>query len=200
MFKIKAILFLALLTFCLLGCSNALYFYETEKISLTLEARPDSSQPVQGSLGVKQRVVLVSPRTETTEGDALSAISSFNFKITPKPNTPFNPVLIQMAFITGDAASGLNVRQASLAGEAVALTPQLLNKQNDAVSEIGKLPNEELVQLFICNGRSEVSARKIVDGFQNLGVEEFRKKFKSLYRFQAERMLSKYKQCGEVSN
>lgn len=45
----------------LTGCENALYFYETEKISLTMEARPDSTQPVQGSLGLKQRVVLVTP-------------------------------------------------------------------------------------------------------------------------------------------
>lgn len=42
------------------SCSNALYFYETDKISLTLEARPDSTQPVQGNFGLKQRLALVS--------------------------------------------------------------------------------------------------------------------------------------------
>ena len=66
-----------LLTF-LTGCSNALYFYETEKISLTAEARPDSSQPVQGSLGIKQRVVLIAPKGRNN--DAVSSISSFSKK------------------------------------------------------------------------------------------------------------------------
>ncbi len=104
---------------CLAGCSNALYFYETEKISLTVEARPDSSQPVQGSLGIKQRVVLIAPQKRKND-DALSAISSFSFKIIPKPNTPFNPVLIQTAFITGEAAACLSEPEAQLAAQAIA--------------------------------------------------------------------------------
>jgi len=47
----------------LVSCSNnnSLYFYETDKISLTIEARPDSSQPVQGNFGLKQRLVLIVP-------------------------------------------------------------------------------------------------------------------------------------------
>ncbi|MGR9045810.1 MAG: hypothetical protein ACU83N_10970 [Gammaproteobacteria bacterium] len=117
---------------CLLtGCSNALYFYETEKISLTAEARPDSSQPVQGSLGLKQRVVLIAPpkdseKAATTSvdsgrGDALSAISSFSFKIIPKAGTIFNPVLIQTAFITGDAAAQLCPTEAANAAQAITL-------------------------------------------------------------------------------
>lgn len=103
------------------GCSNALYFYETEKISLTAEARPDSSEPVQGSLGVKQRVALVTPRMTKKQGDALSSISSFSFKITPEAGTPFNPVLIQTAFITGDAAANLSATDAQNAAQAITL-------------------------------------------------------------------------------
>lgn len=103
----------------LTGCSNALYFYETEKISLTAEARPDSSQPVQGSLGIKQRVVLIAPKGEND--DAVSAISSFSFKIIPEPGTPFNPVLIQTAFITGDAAACLTEIEAQKAAQAITL-------------------------------------------------------------------------------
>ncbi len=108
-----------LLTF-LTGCSNALYFYETEKISLTAEARPDSSQPVQGSLGIKQRVVLIAPKGRNN--DAVSSISSFSFNIIPKSGTPFNPVLIKTAFITGDAAARLNTPQtAGAAALAISL-------------------------------------------------------------------------------
>lgn len=113
------------------GCSNALYFYETEKIALTAEARPDSSQPVQGSLGLKQRVVLIAPpkdaqnagatSVDSGRGDALSAISSFSFKIIPKAGTIFNPVLIQTAFITGAAAAELDPPQAVAAAQAITL-------------------------------------------------------------------------------
>ena len=103
------------------GCTNALYFYETEKVSLTIEARPDSSQPVQGNLGIKQRVALVSPGKGRSGGDALSAISSFNFQIIPESGTIFDPTLIQTAFITGEAASDLNDEQAANAAEAITL-------------------------------------------------------------------------------
>ncbi len=105
------------------SCSNALYFYETDKISLLVEARPDSSQPVQGNLGLKQRVALVTPSTKNPEGDALSSINSFRFKIEEEPG--FNPVTIQSAFITGDAASCLNQNEAATAAKIVALSGEL---------------------------------------------------------------------------
>ncbi|WP_297326016.1 hypothetical protein [Nitrosomonas sp.] len=104
----------ACLSFLLIGCVNPpMYFYETEKISLTVEARPDSSQPVQGSLGIKQRLALVAPKKNQNDsskgvGEAVSALSSFSFKIMPEKNNLFDPVLIQTAFITGEAAAKLN--------------------------------------------------------------------------------------------
>lgn len=107
------------------GCTNALYFYETEKLSLTVEARPDSSQPVQGSLGIKQRVVLIAPKKRDTpmkndSDDAVSAISSFSFNIIPE-GIIFHPVLIQTAFITGEAATSLNTPETASAA-ALAIT------------------------------------------------------------------------------
>jgi len=101
------------LSFLLIGCVNPpMYFYETEKISLTVEARPDSSQPVQGSLGIKQRLALIAPKKNQNDsskgaGEAVSALSSFSFKIMPKENNLFDPVLIQTAFVTGEAATKL---------------------------------------------------------------------------------------------
>jgi len=90
-----------------------MYFYETEKISLTVEARPDSSQPVQGSLGIKQRLALIAPKKNQNDsskgvGEAVSALSSFSFKIMPKENNLFDSVLIQTAFVTGEAAAKLD--------------------------------------------------------------------------------------------
>lgn len=111
--RIYKIIFLSLL---LNGCVNSMYFYETEKISLTVDARPDPSQPVQGNLGIKQRVALIVPKKgigdgaipkkindDTDDGEALASISSFNFRIMKK-DWALNPILVQMAFITGDAA------------------------------------------------------------------------------------------------
>lgn len=67
---IKKICYSSCLLLSLTACTNALYFYETDKISLTLEARPDSSQPVQGNFGLKQRIALVTPsiKKNSTEG------------------------------------------------------------------------------------------------------------------------------------
>jgi len=70
------------------GCSNALYFYETEKISMNLEGRPDPSQPVQGSLGFKQRVAIVAPPKDPdtltqARSESVSMISSFRFRKDP---------------------------------------------------------------------------------------------------------------------
>ncbi|WP_019865694.1 hypothetical protein [Methylovulum miyakonense] len=103
----------------LTGCNNAMYFYETEKVALNVEARPDSSQPVQGSLGLKQRVVLVAPK-KTKYSDIVSALSSFSFNIIPNDaNYFFNPVLIQTAFITGGAATDLKPLEAKAAAKAI---------------------------------------------------------------------------------
>ncbi|GAX59331.1 FAD-dependent dehydrogenase [Candidatus Scalindua japonica] len=45
----------------LMGCGSA-YLYETEKLSLTVEARGnDAAQPVSANLGLKQRVALIVP-------------------------------------------------------------------------------------------------------------------------------------------
>jgi hypothetical protein len=63
------------------GCSSV-YFYETDKISLTVEARPDMTGPIQGNFGLKQRVVaFVPPRnrnkpTDGTEGEMRAEIKN----------------------------------------------------------------------------------------------------------------------------
>ena len=88
----------------LVSCSNALYFYETDKISLTAEVRPDSSQPVQGNFGLKQRIALITP--PKSDGEALSVITSFRFKKHPGGGAfDIGPVSIKTAFITGEAAA-----------------------------------------------------------------------------------------------
>lgn len=138
------------------GCTNALYFYETEKISLTAEARPDSTQPVQGSLGIKQRVVLIAPKKSDND-DALSAISSFSFNIIPKAGTILNPVLIQTAFITGEAAASLKTPEAaSAAAQAIQqdlvvtpVTEALQSRRENAAAFIKGLSPNDLDTLAI---------------------------------------------------
>ncbi len=163
-----------------------MYFYETEKISLTVEARPaDASQPVQGNLGIKQRVALIVPKKsndDSGDGEALSAISSFNFRIM-KQDWAFNPILVQTAFITGDAATKLydeedkdkskdkdSSRDSSLAArlaEAIAVEPE-------------KLPDLNSYAVCIVNEVKSDSGkfgklREIVDrkNFDRLSIEEW---------------------------
>jgi hypothetical protein len=125
------------------GCTNALYFYETGKISLTVEGRPDSTQPVQGSLGYKQRTAVVAPgRVDSTTGgrtDSGSMISSFRFGTKDK-------ISIRTALITGQAARCLSDPEAQQAARAVAdVAPipayvDLAKASIDRAREQGKLP------------------------------------------------------------
>jgi hypothetical protein len=54
------------------GC-DSVYFYETEKASLTLEARPDVTAPIQGNIGVKQRIVALVPPGNSTAAATLTS-------------------------------------------------------------------------------------------------------------------------------
>ncbi|MFH0343327.1 MAG: hypothetical protein ACHBNF_14655 [Chromatiales bacterium] len=119
--RLTGALVLAIALTWLTGCSNALYFYETEKIAMSLQGRPDSSQPVQGSLGLKQRVAIVAPPEDPdTMGEALSMISSFRFRKDPGTLRDIGPVTIQTAFVTGKAARSLDPPQAKQIARAIA--------------------------------------------------------------------------------
>ena len=121
--------------FCLMlsSCSNALYFYETDKISLSLDIRPDSTQPVQGNLGIKQRVALITPPKNSDGGEALSSISSFRFSLKPGSFLDLGPVSIKTAFITGDAAADLTPE------ETVAATAFVSQASFDLSSDTRKI-------------------------------------------------------------
>jgi hypothetical protein len=54
----------AMTTLLVLAGCHSVYFYETDKISLTIEARPDATGPIQGNFGLKQRVVAFVPPTK----------------------------------------------------------------------------------------------------------------------------------------
>ena len=103
------------LPFLLCGCANALYLYETEKISLvTVEGRPDPSQPVQLSFGAKQRVIVVAPPRKIAHdkqgqlAEAVSAISGFWFAQEPGvPGGAAGTVTIKSVIFSGEAASTL---------------------------------------------------------------------------------------------
>lgn len=153
------ILFLSLL---LTGCANSIYFYETEKISLTVEARPDSTQPVQGNLGLKQRVALIVPKKSNNaekDGEALSTISSFDFRI--KDDEDFfrlNPVLIKTAFITGEAASNLYEKNKA------ASVAKILSSNGQALEAIkidGEMINK--ISSHVANGSDSVDTEKLDD-------------------------------------
>ncbi|MCK5353838.1 MAG: hypothetical protein KAJ63_01865, partial [Methyloprofundus sp.] len=139
----------SLILSALTSCSNALYFYEADKISLTVEARPDSSQPVQGNFGLKQRIALVVPpmnsnckteppltdQDQDCEQEALSAITSFRFKKSPGGLLDIGPVSIKTAFITGKAASDLeNSRGAAIAAATAIIGTKPFNSSGVDIS------------------------------------------------------------------
>jgi hypothetical protein len=109
------------------GCSNALLFYETGKVALSLEARPnDASQPVQGSLAFKQRTAAVVPPLKN--GDAGAMISSFRFAKEPGFT---GPITIQTALITGAAATKVvEEKKSSQVAQAISGAPINTLEQN----------------------------------------------------------------------
>lgn len=132
------ILFLSLL---LTGCANSIYFYETEKISLTVEARPDSSQPVQGNLGIKQRVAMIVPKKSDDvgkDGEALSAISSFDFRI-KDVSGEFNPILVRTAFVTGEAASKLYNASDSKTINNLNMSDPIVSEETSKAAKVAKV-------------------------------------------------------------
>jgi hypothetical protein len=110
---------LVLVSVTLTGCSNALYFYQTERIAMVLEARPDSSQPVQGSLGIKHRIALIAPAKEK-EGESVSALSTFRFQKEAGTAGGIGPVTIRSTLLTGKAAHDLDQTQTTAAVTAMA--------------------------------------------------------------------------------
>ena len=100
------------------GCGNALLFYETGKLSMTLEGRPDSSQPVQGNIGFKQRTAVVAPPMPmgTERANAASMIASFLINKDPG----WGPLHIRTGLVTGKASRGLGPAKASQVAKIVA--------------------------------------------------------------------------------
>jgi hypothetical protein len=141
------------------GC-NTIYFYETEKVSLTVEGKADASEPVAGNIGYKQRVVAVLPGEKSQQltdseqklldgsaagkselvkdlekkeaGEAVSLISYFNLTKSPTGKLFDDPVEIRTAFVTGSAALALSDQQA--ADVARAMTDRDLDEFSDVVT------------------------------------------------------------------
>lgn len=193
------------LSFLLIGCVSPMYFYETEKISLTVEARPDSSQPVQGSLGIKQRLALIAPKKNLNDsnkgddGEAISAITSFSFKIMPKPGNLFDPLVIQTAFVTGEAAK-LEESLVQKVAEAITVG-NLSAKQSFATNKIveklfsadNKLDKKKLEDFLRCAGFNENEVRNYVNKYQDKDLNDFKTAFKEDFTWEASRYLDK---CG----
>ena len=96
---------------------------------------------------------------QSADGEALSAMSSFNFKIKDEPG--FNPILIQTAFITGAAANELsssssgNSEKARVVAEAIAYRAQ-------AQSEI-EIEQQRLDKIlaYVANGSNAIDSSRL---------------------------------------
>jgi hypothetical protein len=94
------------------ACSNAITFHQSERNSISLELRTtDPNQPLQGTIGIKNRTIVVAPGkskvsvpgTQAT-GDAASVVSDFYFSRNKGSGGQFGKTIIRSSFITGDAA------------------------------------------------------------------------------------------------
>jgi len=104
----------ALLSVILLttACSNAITFHQSERNSISLELRAtDPNQPLQGTIGIKNRTIVVAPGKDnavlpgtSASGEATSVVSDFYFDRTPGKGASFGKTTVRSAFITGDAA------------------------------------------------------------------------------------------------
>ncbi len=108
------------------GCSNMIYYYQTDKFSLGVEGRPDSTAPISGNFGFKQRIVTVVPSKDDKalfegqpEEDAVSMVSYFDFKLKDADWTWLDPLTVNTALITGQAAAELSDDQAKGAFRAL---------------------------------------------------------------------------------
>jgi hypothetical protein len=100
------------------ACSKSLMFYETGKLSLTIEGRPDSSEPVQGNLGFKQRTAVVAPAMHTAQGDPTNSASMISSFLIYK-DSGWGPLHIRTGFVTGKAARSLSPSKAEQVAQAV---------------------------------------------------------------------------------
>jgi len=95
------IISLVILTLVLSACSNVITYQHSERNSISLEAKmTDPQQPLQGTIGIKTRTILATPKI--ADGESASVIS--DFKLERKKGGAFGETSIQSAFITGDAA------------------------------------------------------------------------------------------------
>ncbi|WP_394388876.1 hypothetical protein [Shewanella woodyi] len=88
------------------GCSNAVTYHHSERNSIALETRAtDPQQPVQGTIGIKTRTIVVTPKVDKTGGKSTNVVSDFELK--RKPNESwykFGTTEISSSFMTGQAA------------------------------------------------------------------------------------------------
>ena len=95
------------------GCSS-IYFYETEKFSLSLEGRGDPSNMVKANLGFDQRVALIAPVHDITE-EAPTFISDFQLQLKNSDGLVVNSVILSGDAL-GDQGTDITQAQNALQG------------------------------------------------------------------------------------
>lgn len=107
------------------GCGNSIYYYQSDSFSLKLKGRAsDASKPVQGNLGFKERVAIITP-PKAKNDESVSLLSGFSFS---KEEGFLGRVNIRSALVTGEAANNLSTSDGKttsgneIAGKVLQLT------------------------------------------------------------------------------
>jgi hypothetical protein len=121
------------------GCGNSIYYYQSDSFSLKLKGRAsDASKPVQGSLGFKERVAIITP-PKAEKDESVSLLSGFSFS---KEEGFFGRVNIRSALVTGEAANNLPPDGNAIAGKVL----QLKGNDIPGHSEIAKKVLDQMTQ------------------------------------------------------
>lgn len=181
--------FVLLVTATICGCTNAIYFYETEKVAINLEARPDGSQPITGNVGIKQRVAVVTPPRQadaqlTPSADSVSMISKFDLRTRPDPND-WNTIVIESTLLTGKAVTELSPGEAQEAYSALAgltaesFTPAMatIAVLYDAITEAEPESEDEREKKRFRADKQEIvdaldlASKRILDDFPDMYIK-----------------------------
>ncbi len=137
------------------GCGNSIYYYQSDSLSLKLKGRAsDASKPVQGNLGFKERVAIITP-PKTKDDESVSLLSGFSFS---KEEGFLGRVNIRSALVTGEAANNLSSQggQAAsgneMAGKVLQLAGNEIPEHNEIAEKVLKkmsLENKEKLKQFI---------------------------------------------------
>ena len=132
-----------LVSLVLVSCKNSIYFYETARFSMTVEAKANSYEPISGNIGYKQQVaVIVPPKRSDDNSEAVSFVSNISAKTEPITGG-FDKISFSSVMISGKAAEGISANTVEAVTGAISqnIPVKLLTLIHDELEDDKYPPN-----------------------------------------------------------